>query len=183
MAKNVSQPFLISLLTCIAEITLDITPDLMPCTITSDWSDHLNTTIFLPQSTIARCLDNQSIPRIKLISLNGKVIKSTRNSLAWITMGQFLYTLFTLTLCPYGLVTCMSYANCSTTGILSNTMFNAYIRMSGSRIMQCMHLNIIKRKYTSYNLRSILILTRLCRICSCWCCRYRTIHCLSDCAF
>ena len=120
-AKNASYPFLINLLAYMDEITLDITLDLIPCIITSDLSEHLNTTVFCPQSTMARCLVNPSIPRIKSNSQNGKVIKSARNSLSCITMGQFLYTLFALTLRPNGLVICMSYANFSIVGTLSNT--------------------------------------------------------------
>ena len=60
-AKKVSQPFLRKCRASMAEIIFDIGSDRIPCTVTSDRSEHLNMTIFLSQSTMAQCLDNQSI--------------------------------------------------------------------------------------------------------------------------
>ena len=64
-AKKASQPFLRKRRASIAEITLGIDSDQIPCTVSSDRLEHLSRTIFLSQSTMARCLDNISIPNIK----------------------------------------------------------------------------------------------------------------------
>ena len=70
----------------------------------------LKVTLFILQSTIARCRDNQSIPNITSNSLKDNSIKSPENSYSRILMGQSLYTMFTITLWPSGFVTKMSYS-------------------------------------------------------------------------
>ena len=66
-------------------------------------------TLFILQSSITWCRDNQSIPKITLNSLKDNSIKSPGNSYSHIRMGQSVYTIFTITLCPSRFVTKMSY--------------------------------------------------------------------------
>ena len=70
----------------------------------------LNVTLFILQSTIARCRDNRSIPNITSNSLKDNSIKSPKNSYSRILMGQSLYTLFIITLYLSGFVNKMSYS-------------------------------------------------------------------------
>ena len=93
-----------------ANITLERWFDLSPMKITSSSFGVLKVTLFILQSTIAQCRDNQSIPNITSNSLKDNSIKSPKNSYSRILMGQSLYTLFTITLCPRGFVTKMSYS-------------------------------------------------------------------------
>ena len=77
--------------------------------VTSSSFGVLKVTLFILQSTITWCRDNQSIPKITSNSLKDNSIKSPRNSYSRIQMGQSLYTIFTITLCLSGFVTNMSY--------------------------------------------------------------------------
>ena len=78
--------------------------------VTSSSFGVLKVTLFILQSTITWCRDNQSIPNITSNSLKDNSIKSPRNSYSRIQMRQSLYTLFTITLCSSGFVTKMSYS-------------------------------------------------------------------------
>ena len=78
--------------------------------VTSSSFGALKVTLFILQSTITWCQDNQSIPKITSNSLKDNSIKSPGNSYSHIRMGQSLYTIFTITLCPSEFITKMSYS-------------------------------------------------------------------------